>query len=303
MNARQLEVFRAIMRNGTVTSAAESLSISQPAVSKSLRTLEAEIGFQLFERLSGRLVPTAEAHLLVADTERIFRELESLKAFTERIRDNQVGMLRIGASAPATFGLLPEALDRFRRRFPTIRLAVMTLPAEQISERVSLGDIDLGLALEAFDQPGIQSQVICNSAINVVIPPGSPLLGKAVISPQDLTKETLISYGSDTHHGLLLDRAFQSRGCVREVHIEVTLSISALPLVRNGLGVALVDDLVPWETYPDLATRRFAPKVNLEVSMATNTKTPKSRFVPEFARELRAVARELRKRDRSPARS
>ncbi len=299
MNARQLEVFRAIMRNGTVTSAAEVLNISQPAVSKSLRTLEAEIGFRLFERLGGRLVPTAEAHLLVTDAERIFRELESLKAFSERIRDNQIGMLRIGASAPATFGLVPQALDRFRRRFPSIRLAVMTLPAEEISERISLGDIDLGLTLEATDQPDTQSQVICSSAINVVLPPDSSLLDRDVITPQDLSRETLISYGSNTHQGRLLDRAFQSRGCVRETHIEVTLSISALPLVRSGLGVALVDDLVPWETYPELVTRRFAPKVSLAVSMTTNTKTPKSRFVPEFMRDLRDVARELKKQVRS----
>ena len=301
MNARQVEVFRAMMRNGTVTAAAEVLNISQPAVSKSLRTLEAEIGFRLFERLGGRLVPTAEAQLLVADAERIFRELESLKALSERIRDNQIGMLRIGASAPATFGLLPQALDRFRLRFPSIRLAIMTLPAEQISERILLGDIDLGLTLQDLDQPGTQSQVICNSAICVVLPLGSPLLEKDVISAQDLGQEALISYGSDTHHGRLLDRAFQSRGQIRNTHVEVTLSISALPLVRSGLGVALVDDLVPWETYPGLATRRFAPKVGLEVSMTTNTKTPKSRFVPEFARDLKAVARELRKQDHKPA--
>ena len=212
MNARQLEVFRAIMRNGTVTSAAEVLNISQPAVSKSLRTLEAEIGLRLFERLGGPLVPTAEAHLLVGDAERIFRELESLKAFSERIRDNQIGMLRIGASAPATFGMVPQALDRFRRRFPAIRLAVMTLPAEEISDRISLGDIDLGLTMEPLEQPDTQSQVICSSAINVVLPPGSSLLDRDVVTPQDLKRETLISYGSDTRQGRLLDRAFKSRG-------------------------------------------------------------------------------------------
>lgn len=294
MNARQLEVFRAIMRNGTVTAAAESLSISQPAVSKALRTLEADLGFRLFERLSGRLAPTAEAHLLVKDAERIFRELESLKSFSERIRDNQVGMLRIGASAPPTFGLLPDALVSFRRRFPSIRVAIMTLPAEQISERILLGDIDLGLTMERLEQPGVQSQVIYSSAINVVLPLTSPLRANEVILARDLSEQALISYGSDTHPGRLLDQAFQSRGLVRNTQIEVTLSITALPLVRKGIGIALVDDLVPWRTYPDLVTRRFIPKVNLEVAMTTNRTTPRSRFVPEFVRDLKAVAKALK---------
>ncbi len=78
MNARHLEVFRAIMRQGSLTAAAESLHVSQPAVSKVLRHFEAKIGYRLFERVGSRLVPTAEAHLLFHDADRIFREIEGL---------------------------------------------------------------------------------------------------------------------------------------------------------------------------------------------------------------------------------
>src|SRR5207245_4038809 len=118
MNARQLEVFRAIMRNRSLTAAAESLHVSQPAVSKVLRHFEIQIGYKLFERLGGRLVPTAEAQLLYRDADRIFREIVVLQGLSDRIRDKQLGLLRVGASAPPTFALLPHAIERFRPRNP-----------------------------------------------------------------------------------------------------------------------------------------------------------------------------------------
>lgn len=103
MNARQLEVFRAIMRNRTLTAAAAALHVSQPAISKVLRHLESQIGYSLFERVRGRLIPTAEAQLLFKDADRIFREIEVLKLFSNRIRDREVGLIRIAASAPPSF--------------------------------------------------------------------------------------------------------------------------------------------------------------------------------------------------------
>src|SRR5207244_6208105 len=91
MNARQLEVFRAIMRNRSLTAAAEALHVSQPAISKVLRHFELQIGYRLFERLGGRLVPTAEAQLLYRDADRIFREIVVLQGLSDRIRDKPLG--------------------------------------------------------------------------------------------------------------------------------------------------------------------------------------------------------------------
>ena len=289
MNARQLEVFRAIMRHGTLTAAAEAMNVSQPAVSKVLRHFESQIGYRLFERLGGRLVPTAEAHLLIDDADRIFREIEALKALSERIRNKELGLLRIAASAPATFGLLPAATERFRRRNPGLRLDLVTLPAEEIGERIVVGDIDLGLTMVALEQPGARSDVIGRAEIIVLIRPDSPLAKLERIGPADLQDEVLISYASNTFPGSMLDRVFQGKGFVRKTQIEITLSVAAAPLVQRGLGVALVDGLVPWESFGNLAVRRFVPSATLEITLTTSTVLPKSRFVREFTRDLKAA--------------
>ncbi|UUZ70205.1 LysR family transcriptional regulator [Polaromonas sp. P2-4] len=296
MNARQLEVFRAIMRNRSLTAAAESLHVSQPAVSKVLRHFEIQIGYKLFERLGGRLVPTAEAQLLYRDADRIFREIVVLQGLSDRIRDKQLGLLRVGASAPPTFALLPHAIERFRQRNPELRVVLQTLSAEAIDEHILVGDIDLGVTMQQSVEPQIRCESLGKAAIVVVMRDDSPLANLKVVTPADLAGQVLISYGVNTRVGALLEVAFAEAGVERQVQIEISLSIGALPLVQRGLGVALVDGLVPWTSYGALEVRPFRPEVSLEIVLSTSALRPQTRYGREFARDLRAAVTELSRR-------
>lgn len=295
MKARQLEVFRAIMRQGSLTAAAESLHVSQPAVSKVLRHFEAQIGYRLFERVGGRLAPTAEAHLLFRDADRIFREIESLKRFSDRIRDQRLGLLRIGASAPPTFALLPEAVDRFLRRNPDTRLEIQTLPAEEIGEHILIGDIDLGLTMAAIPEPRVRNERIGEAEIVVVMRLDSPLAALDEVSPRDLDGYALISYGSNPLVGRDLDRIFEEQRCRRSPGIEITLSIAAAPLVERGVGVALVDGLVPWGDFGELTIRPFRPRAVVDIVVSTGVALHAPRLTREFVRDLQAVIANLRR--------
>ena len=293
MNARQLEVFRAIMRQGSLTAAAESLHVSQPAVSKVLRHFESRIGYRLFDRVAGRLVATAEAHLLYRDADRIFREIEGLKRFSDRIRDQRLGLLRVGASAPPTFALLPGAVERFTRRNPETRLEIQTLPAEAVGEHILIGDVDLGLTMAAIPEPRVRNERIGEAAIVAVMRADAPLAALEEVLPRDLEGLPLISYGSHPPVGGMLDRLFEEQGCRRKPDIEITLSVAAAPLVARGLGVALVDGLVPWNDFGDLVVRPFRPRAVVDIVLSTGTALRASRFAREFARDLQAVIADL----------
>lgn len=288
MNARQLEVFRSIMRNGTLTAAADALSVSQPAISKVLRHFESQIGYRLFERLGGRLVPTPEAHLLYRDADRIFREIETLKSFSDRIRDKRLGFLRVGASGPPTLALFPYAAERFRKRNPGVELQIHTLPAEEIAEKLVIGEIDIGLTMVAISIPQVRCEVLGRTQIVVVMSRSCRLRNHQEVSPADLMEETLISYGSKPVIGQRLDIAFQQAGFQRKTQIEISLSISAMPLVQRGVGVALVDGLVPYVGFADLIVKPFKPVVSQDIVLATNSALPGSRFRREFSRDVKA---------------
>ncbi|WP_424136227.1 LysR family transcriptional regulator [Roseomonas chloroacetimidivorans] len=289
MNARQLEVFRAIMRSGTLTAAAQLLNVSQPAISKILRHLESQLGYHLFERAGGRLHATAEAQLLYADADRVFREIEAVRDLAVRIRERQVGLLRIGASAPPGFAVLPRALGAFQARHPGVKVVLRTLPAEELSEKILVGEVDLGLTLSTIRVPMVQAELLTTTPVIALLPAASPLALRPSVGPADLAGERLISYGSHADVGPLLDAAFEREGLVRQVHTEIAMAISALPLVQAGLGVALVDGMLPWESFPGVAARPFLPRVLMSLSLVTSGTRPASRFVRDIAEDIRAA--------------
>lgn len=197
MNARQLEIFRAIMRFGSLTAAANALAVSQPAVSKVLHHLESQLGYRLFERIGGRLTPTAEAHLLYGDADRVFREIEVLKDLARTIGERKVGLLRIGASPPVTFSVLPKALAAFQQSHPTVKVQLHALPKREIVEQLLIGDIDLGLTLSTIQAPTVKSEILSSVGLVVVMLKTDPLADRQVVTAADLIGRPLISYGSD----------------------------------------------------------------------------------------------------------
>src|SRR5581483_7386057 len=86
VNARQLEIFHAVMRSGTITGAASFLGISQPAVNKTMRAIERRLGFKLLRPIKGRLYPTPEAQRLLPDADRIMSELAAFERLTGEIK-------------------------------------------------------------------------------------------------------------------------------------------------------------------------------------------------------------------------
>ncbi|OAP36366.1 LysR family transcriptional regulator [Sinorhizobium glycinis] len=289
MNARQLEIFRAIMRDGSITAAANSLGISQPAVSKLLHHLESQLGYVLFDRIAGRLVPTMEANILFADADRVFREVEALKSLARDIGAQKIGLLRLGASLPVTYSVLPKALSGFRGRHPEVKVHLHALPKREIAEALLLGDIDLAVTLSLIHAPTVRSEVLCEVPVVAVMRAGEPFAERSEITPADLEGKALISYGSHAEIGAAMDSAFAEAGRQRDVAIQIASSVGAAPLVREGLGIALVDGLVAWRDFEGLVARPFLPRIAMQAVAATNDARPASRFVEPFLSCLRAA--------------
>ncbi|WP_137391114.1 LysR family transcriptional regulator [Rhodoligotrophos defluvii] len=289
MNARQLEVFRAIMRDGSATAAANSLSVSQPAVSKVLHHLESQLGYKLFERIGGRLIPTMEAHLLYEDADRVFREIEVLKNLAMTIGERKIGLLRIGASPPVTYSVIASALLKFRRKYETVKIQLHTLPKREITEQLLIGDIDMAVTLSTIQAPTVRTEVLAPVRIMAVMREDDPLAEKDEITPLDLAGRHLISYSSVAEITPALDDAFQQCGTVRDVSIQISSSIGAVPLVSAGLGIAVVDGLVAWHNFQGLVARPFVPIVTMNMAVSTNSARPLSRFFKPFLNCLREL--------------
>lgn len=294
MRARHIEVFRTIMRCGTLTTAARMLNVSQPALSQSLLQAEDELGFRLFERVKGRLVPTPEAEELYPEAERLFGDLENLRRTADDLRLGRRGFVRLAVSAPAALSVVPAALDVFRRAHPEVRILSSVVPLERVVAMLEAGQAGLGMALTDETLPRIGTEVVGRCDLVCLMPAGHPLASRPQLMPADLAGERLISYRHDSLPGLALERALAGTGERLRADIEVELSIIALAFVQDGLGIALVDGLMPWSRFPGVVTVPFAPAISLPVAILTSLRRPLSRHHELLRIELRrAVAGRL----------
>ncbi|HEY0211981.1 MAG TPA: LysR substrate-binding domain-containing protein [Paenirhodobacter sp.] len=287
MRARQLEVFTAVMRAGTVTGAARLLNISQPALSQILLHTEDELGFPLFERVKGRLYPTPEAREILPDAERLFAGLEGLRRKTADLRLGRAGLVRIAASAPPGMTIVPRALASFRARFPQVRLRSHIAPIATISRMLSEGDAALALALDDQVAPDLQAEVLGYATIVCLLPTDHPLAAQSVLGLADLVGETLISYRSNTRPADEITRAARLAGVDLAATLEIDVSISAVGFVQQGLGVALVDGLLPWEQFAGLTVRPVRDAPRLPVALLTSRVRTLSQAEAEMERHLR----------------
>ncbi len=281
------------MRHGTLTGAARALNVSQPALSQSLLHTEDALGLALFRRVKGRLVPTPEAELLFPEADRLFRELESLRRFAGDLRHGRAGLVRLAASAPPSLSIVPRALARFRATRPGVQIRSFVVPAAVIAEMLVRGEADIGVAMNDQPVPLIETELIGRSAVVCVLPAGHRLAERSDIGPRELAHETLISYRADSLPALLIERRLAEEGRKLAPAIEIDVSITAIAFVRQGLGVALVDGLLPWNEFTGLLTRPFRPAVALPVCLLTPSRRSLSRNQDLLRQHLREAVRQI----------
>ncbi|WP_161993485.1 LysR family transcriptional regulator [Muricoccus nepalensis] len=279
MNARQIEIFHAVMRMRSVTGAAAFLGVSQPAVSKALRLAERQTGFRLFHTVKGRLLPTPEAQRLLPDAERIVNEVAAFARLTGEVRSGGAGLVRVAASSSLSITLVPRAVAAFERRHPMVRMASHLLPARETADAVLSGQADLGLCLSPVPKPGLAVRTLPGPRMILIAPEGHPVLRRRVVQPADVAPHPLVSYGSDTYFGQVLDQAFASAGFSRDVALQITMSMSAVCHVLAGAGVAIVDGFIRHIGLPGVGWRPFAPSIMLPVTLMT----PDGRALPQLA--------------------
>lgn len=276
MRARQLEVFCAIMRSGTVTAAARTLNISQSALSQILLHTEDELGFALFERVKGRLVPTVAARELYPEAERLFAQLEALRRRTEDMREGRTGLIRLAASPPPAISLVPGALRSFRAERPDVSVRSLVAPVGVLVPMLRDGDADLAIAMDDTPEQGLDIEVIGRVGMVCVLPDHHPLTERDTVRLEDLMGESLITYRSQTLPARKLARMFAAIGRGYRPNMEIDVSLSAMAFVQQGLGIGLVDALLPWRQFRGVVARPLEIDFTLPVVLMTRAHTAQS---------------------------
>jgi DNA-binding transcriptional LysR family regulator len=288
MNLRQLEILRAVIRHRTTVAAADELALSQPAVSNALKTMEAQAGFALFERVNNRLFPTMEAMALYKESEAIFALHAKLENRVRDLRENRSGHLALVATPPLAYSIIPSALSGFLRRRPETRVFFDVRRYEGIIEGVLNRVAELGFALGLTHHPGIAHEVVHTGEMVCVLPPQHPLADRPLISAADLSGLPFIGLERGTRLGEAVRDSFARAGAPFQPTVEVRYCNTACVLAAAGVGAAVVDPFSPRQNGgTGLVVRPFAPTTHAVAYMLWSEAEPLSRLAKAFLNEVR----------------
>jgi DNA-binding transcriptional LysR family regulator len=170
MTLRQLETLYAILMMGSITGAARSLNITQPAVSAVLKHTEQQLQMPLFERRHGRLQPTPECLSLKPDLEEIFGRIDTITRMVDDLRDGRSGKLVIATSPTLVNAFLPQAIAAIKKSSPKVQIAVHSLPTPLAIAMVSRREADFGLVYAPVNDSTVESEHLIESEIVGVLP-------------------------------------------------------------------------------------------------------------------------------------
>ncbi|NYI01122.1 LysR family transcriptional regulator [Cupriavidus plantarum] len=242
LNLRQIEVFHAIMVAGSLSEAGRMLCVSQPAISRVLATIESRMRFALFDRERGRLHPTPEAHRLFAEVRPILDGVRRFNEVAASLAEHGDGRLSIVSSPSYSEWLMPRAIQRFRHRHPSVRVHYRPLPFDALLPFVAQGQADLCIASMAPpDGSQLRAREIGEGNIMCAVPRGHPLAEYEELTVDDLRGSTFIGYGGDTPFGRLSAQFLTSERGTLVPDIEIRSTPEAMALVREGVGVALME--------------------------------------------------------------
>ena len=296
MRLRHVEVFNAIMQVGTIKGAASTLGTSQSRVINVLQHFEIQLGWNLFERKGGKLLPTPEARRLFRDTVPLVNQINVVRRVAAAFCDRSVTTVRVVATPSVASALLPGAISRWHLRFPGLRCAVATQHTTDIVTRLLLGEADLGLSLQNPRHIGIRAQVLAAQSMVAVAPPGT-WTGAECRLPLPLAElghmdRQVICLSASDPLGALVHNALDAHD-VRTTSVTVAHTHQlAAALVAAGHGVALIDPFTAAAAPAPLQTRPCVPALPVELYLLSPKESQLSAAAAALAEEVAAQARE-----------
>lgn len=240
LDIRQLRAFVTVAECGSFTRAADSLNLSQPALTVQIRKLEDGLGLRLFDRNTRSVALTRSGRELLPELGRILRELDGVVAETRQLSTMQRGIVRLAVLPSFASGVLPEIIADFRRRHPGIGFSIRDVIASRVAELVANGEADLGLTGGAVLGPDLEILLRGTDRMHAVYPEGHELARHSAIGIADLARHPLVLMDQATSVRQVVDAAFAAASIVPLVGAEVTYMASAVGMVRAGLGVAIL---------------------------------------------------------------
>ncbi|RYL89757.1 LysR family transcriptional regulator [Sporolactobacillus sp. THM7-4] len=242
MEWQQIEYFQMVARLQHMTQAAEALSISQPALSRSIARLEEELGVELFERQGRSIILNQYGKLFLKHANRILKEIEDTKKEIKDLLDPEYGEVSLGFLHTLGVNMIPDILRTFQHFHPKTKIKLFQNNNVHLLKQLQLGEIDLCLVHHSFDDSHIQWVKLWNEELYLMVPSTHPLASEESVALKEIQSEPLISMKPGFELRKIADRLCQAANFIPNITFEGEEVTTLAGLVAAGLGVALLPD-------------------------------------------------------------
>lgn len=288
MKLRHLEIFYAVMTCGSLSRAAESLNISQPAASKALKNAELKLGFKLFQRVRGKLLPSSEALTLFEKAQSIYQDLDNLRLLADNLARDPRAKITLGCLPSLGLSLVPELVTDFYQQNSNLVMTLTTEHTETLVKKLDLREIDLALTL----QPVQQGEIITTLIAEVPLVYIDRDYRQGAVDIKEIDQQRWISPGPHS-----LSAAIATRRDFSTTRLNVQTYYMATEFVKRGIGCSITDIFSARHNLSQEMIHPITPpmKINLcllrraDVSLSPITQ----KFVDFLCKQLRQQLKEI----------
>lgn len=241
MNLQQIQYFLALADELHFWKTSEKVFITQSALSRHIKSLEQELGIQLFERDKRNVKLTTAGEFLKTEFAKILDDFECVARHAKQIAAGEVGTIRIGHPASITHSLLPELLSGLAKRHSGVIAQMSEVDAIDVEPFLLSHRIDLAFNREPSKAKGLESKLLMTENFALVVPANHPINDAKKINLKDLEDEWFVlpSLAGKSEHAAQLRAIFAEAGFSPKVRFESDFGVTILGLVARGLGISI----------------------------------------------------------------
>ena len=294
MHRRDLEFLNNLIRLGSVSETARLMHTTQSNASKMLKKLETHFGFQLVERMNGRLHPTEEGRLIAEQAESSLISLRQLESRARNLREMRHGSLTVGTTPQLSREFVPDIVSSFMLSHPAVATNIQTRNSRILIELVSRRQIDFAIGLLSVDDPNIECRKLFTVELLAALGKGHPLSGKKRLRPRDFHRQDFITASMLDRSREQIEEFFRSEEAQPIERGEASLSFTRMRMVERGIGLTMVDELsVEDYSGSSIEFRPLQPALHLTVWLMKSKLQPKSKVGDAFTRLVEERARQI----------
>ncbi len=287
MKLRHIEIFHAVYVNGSVSAAARVLNISQPSVSKTLRHAESLLGFPLFQRTKGRLIPTEDAHSLFSEVSEIQDRVAALREAGRNLKRGAGSILRLSALPSLALSALPAAVAQFLSTHAHVKFDLQTVHHDDLIRKLYEREADVAIAYEVPPGAPVGQRLLGKGELVLLYReedmPDAPLR----VDLKSLRGKRFISVGTSGPIGHLFTQELARIDLELDGIVSARTFYIAAALVREGVGMTVVDSFTAHASIGGgLSARPLDPPIPFGVHAMFLINRPPTALATNFLKTL-----------------